>query len=210
MRIYFVRHGETAHNASRIHQPLDVPLSEKGRKQAEFVAKRLTDIDFEIIVSSDLLRAKETAEIIKQKTRKEIVFTKLAHERLQPSIFHNKSIDDPSLTEAKAMMEKNVRDPNFRYADEENFHDLKVRSSKLLDFLESRPEQNLVVVLHGTILRYLLATMMFGKDYDWDTFIDWAMFAFLHNTGLTVCEQYEGRWKLMTWNDSAHLGEVDD
>jgi len=209
MRIYFVRHGESVHNAGNIHQPLDIELSERGLKQAEFVAKRFQDIDFDVIVSSDLMRAKQTAETIQQVTGKELVFTELARERYQPSVFHGKRIDDPSLQDIKATIEQNIRDPHYRHSDEENFFDLKKRAKQLLEFLEARTEKNLVVVLHGTILRYLLVTMAYGDTYDWDTFIGFAMFVHLDNTGITVCEQRHDRWKLITWNDHAHLGEVD-
>lgn len=38
MRVYFVRHGESEYNAKQLFQHGDVPLSEKGRKQAEFLS----------------------------------------------------------------------------------------------------------------------------------------------------------------------------
>jgi broad specificity phosphatase PhoE len=208
MKIYFVRHGESVHNSQRIHQPLDIPLSNKGEKQAELVAKRFQSIDIDLIISSDLTRAQQTAEAIQQSTGKELVITELGRERFQPSIFHHKSIDDPSLTAIKTTIEENINDPNYHYADEENFFDLKARSKKFLEFLEARPEKSMVVVTHGTILRYLLMTMAYGENYNWSAFIGFAKFVHLNNTGITLCEKRDGQWKLMTWNDQLHLGEV--
>lgn len=43
MKIFFVRHAESALNSSGVHQFSQTPLSEKGLKQAEVVAKRLRD-----------------------------------------------------------------------------------------------------------------------------------------------------------------------
>lgn len=73
--IYIVRHGETSWNTYRIlqgHKPIE--LNEKGREKARFLAKKVIDLEFDRIISSDLLRAKETAEIINEQVHKEIIY----------------------------------------------------------------------------------------------------------------------------------------
>ncbi|MGI6551394.1 MAG: histidine phosphatase family protein [Syntrophomonadales bacterium] len=65
MRLILVRHGSTIWNAEGKYQgTMDVPLSDKGRQEAQMVAERLRDEDITAIYSSDLVRARETAEII--------------------------------------------------------------------------------------------------------------------------------------------------
>jgi len=60
-----VRHGCTAWNLeNRCQGQQDLPLTEEGREQAEAVAALLQSGEWEAVVASDLLRAKETAEII--------------------------------------------------------------------------------------------------------------------------------------------------
>jgi 2,3-bisphosphoglycerate-dependent phosphoglycerate mutase len=61
MTILLVRHGETDGNAARILQHADVPLNERGMRQAERLARRLCARGFVSIVCSDLLRARMTA-----------------------------------------------------------------------------------------------------------------------------------------------------
>jgi 2,3-bisphosphoglycerate-dependent phosphoglycerate mutase len=61
MTILVVRHGETDGNAARILQRPDVPLNERGMRQAEQLARRLFAGGFVHIVCSDLLRARMTA-----------------------------------------------------------------------------------------------------------------------------------------------------
>lgn len=69
MRILLVRHGQSVANAKRISQGnkdkwTDTSLSEKGRDQARKVSERLKKEQVDMIYSSDLKRAKETAKII--------------------------------------------------------------------------------------------------------------------------------------------------
>jgi len=61
MTILVVRHGETDGNAARILQRPDVPLNERGMRQAEQLARRLFAHGFVHILCSDLLRARMTA-----------------------------------------------------------------------------------------------------------------------------------------------------
>ncbi len=63
--IYLVRHGETQGNLDdKAQGHLDVPLTETGRLQAKAVGKRLSDIEFDAVYSSDLERALDTAKAI--------------------------------------------------------------------------------------------------------------------------------------------------
>lgn len=63
-RLLLVRHGESEWNADgRVQGQGDPPLSAAGRDQARRAAKALQGID-RSVVSSDLRRAKETAEIL--------------------------------------------------------------------------------------------------------------------------------------------------
>ena len=63
--LLLVRHGETDWNADgRLQGQTDRPLSEFGRSQARQLADELEDEELEAIYSSDLARARETAEIV--------------------------------------------------------------------------------------------------------------------------------------------------
>ena len=64
-RWLLVRHGETEWNAERrIQGHRDIGLSSVGRRQAQLLASRLTEAHLEAIYSSDLSRAKETADTV--------------------------------------------------------------------------------------------------------------------------------------------------
>ena len=62
-RIIAVRHGETAWNVdTRLQGQLDVPLNDRGREQARRAAQALLDEAPDVVYSSDLSRALETAQ----------------------------------------------------------------------------------------------------------------------------------------------------
>jgi broad specificity phosphatase PhoE len=64
-KLLLVRHGETDWNAEgRLQGQTDRPLSDFGRRQARQLAEELESEEFRAIYSSDLIRARETAEIV--------------------------------------------------------------------------------------------------------------------------------------------------
>ena len=63
--LYLFRHGETDYNREqRFQGHLDIPLNEQGRRQATQLIAPLKHVSIDCILSSDLLRARETADII--------------------------------------------------------------------------------------------------------------------------------------------------
>ena len=67
MILYVTRHGETDFNVEKRYTgSTDIPLNAKGLQQAEELASKLSGITFDVIVSSPLLRARQTAEIIRK------------------------------------------------------------------------------------------------------------------------------------------------
>lgn len=80
--LYVVRHGETEWNTiGRIQGQLDSPLTDKGKKQAIKLSREFGGISFDAIFSSDLLRAKRTAEIVNLERKLKIQTTKALRER---------------------------------------------------------------------------------------------------------------------------------
>lgn len=64
-RLYLIRHGQTAYNLARRFQgQVDVPLDDTGMAQAQRVAEHLADRGITRLFSSDLLRARQTAQAI--------------------------------------------------------------------------------------------------------------------------------------------------
>lgn len=60
-KLYFIRHGESVSNLiTQFAGSLDMPLTERGRAQADATAKFLKDVPFSCVYASDLCRAYDT------------------------------------------------------------------------------------------------------------------------------------------------------
>jgi len=208
MKLYFVRHGETTHNISNLHQHGRVELTKNGLHQAQSVAPRFKKIPIEIVVCSNFKRARQTAEKINKITKKQVIFTALLQEVKRPTEIEDKKFDDPEAVRIKKIIRDHVSDPSWHYSDEENFYDVKERMQEFITYISKRKEENIVVVLHGFVMRMIIGLMMFGDDFTREMYEHFLSFYAMNNTGITVCEKKENnKWQLITWNDHAHLGE---
>jgi probable phosphoglycerate mutase len=81
-RILLIRHGETAWNAERrLQGHLDIPLNAEGRRQAAMLGAALAAEPIDLIVSSDLQRALQTAEAVAAPRSMAVVQDRLLRER---------------------------------------------------------------------------------------------------------------------------------
>lgn len=65
MKVYLIRHGETDYNKQRkLQGQCDTELNEYGRELARITAEALKDVNFDVVYTSPLKRAKETARIM--------------------------------------------------------------------------------------------------------------------------------------------------
>lgn len=91
MKVYFLRHGIAVEAEQWKGSDFDRPLNDDGRKQLKKIAKVLRNLDLglNVIVTSPLLRAKQTAEIVAGKLGIEVQ----EDERLSPE-FDNPRLSD--------------------------------------------------------------------------------------------------------------------
>ncbi len=210
--IYFIRHGESVGNAAGVFQGHDDGLSPKGVEQAHELAKRFLHIPVEVILASTMARARETAEIIHEKTRIPVEFSDLLIEVKRPSEVRGKPQSDEAAFELYKKLRIENHEPTWRYADEENFSDRVERACKVIKILHERAEKTIIIVSHGTFLRTILACMAFGANITPQELVKFVYFLHKANTGISICKYKrdgygEVRWKLRHWNDIAHLGE---
>ncbi len=207
MTIYFVRHGESVNNVARNYQGADVKLSELGQQQAKIVAERLTHVDFDVILASSFTRAHETAKAIQEATGKPMQVMDSLVERKRPSSFHNQPYDDPELEKLRHFLDTHP-DPEHHHSDEENFFDIKKRAADVLQMLEKRPEENIVVVSHGVFIKMVIMLIILKDTLRIEQFDDSFHGMSIDNTAISVCTFNQDKgWRVKSVNDFAHLAE---
>jgi len=185
-----VRHGITEWNElGRFQGTSDIDLNEAGRKQAEAIAERIAKGEnWDVIISSHLSRAKETAQIIAAK------------------------LEDPILLEDKRIMELNCGEMEGTTEEEriekwgENWSDIDLGMEPFenvarrgMDFLKELNEtykgKRVLVVSHGALIGLTLQNLLpdkFNKTY-------------IDNTSLTILRNRLDNWNCELFNCTKHL-----
>ena len=149
MTILLVRHGETDGNAARILQRPDVPLNDRGMRQAEQLAQRLSAGGFVRIVCSDLLRARMTAAPLATRSGVAIEESPLLQERNFGDL---RGVPYADLAE-------DPFGPEFVPPNGEDWPTFHGRVADAFAFILSRRRSvngTLVVVTHGFVCRALV------------------------------------------------------
>ncbi|HWZ65816.1 MAG TPA: histidine phosphatase family protein [Patescibacteria group bacterium] len=152
-KIYLIRHAESTANANRVVSGAkdDSPLSELGRLQAKIAGENALNFKFDLIVSSPLLRARETANIVAEVTgypSDKILVMDSLHER------------DLGALDGKSYVAEELRDGNHDFIEShtpglEKLDALYARAEQAIQTLEHRPEQRILVVCHNGVGRML-------------------------------------------------------
>ncbi len=208
-KIYFVRHGATINNHTNLFQDENTELSELGLGQASYLAARFVSIEIEAIISSSMKRAFQTAEAVSRVKNIPVQKSDLFVENLKPQIVRTKSKDDPEVKEIMKLVKKNFDNPEWKHSSEENFFDLLERSKKALEFIQNLDEEKILIITHGQFLTFFVGFLLFGEEYSAAEFKRMEKTFIAKNTGISIVEILEDKNLLITWNDHAHLGELD-
>ncbi len=153
-RLILVRHGETAWNAEgRIQGMLDVPLNALGMQQAKLVADELARIvDVAEMVSSDLVRTRETATPIANATGFEPRFDARIRER-HFGVWQGMTYEEWRIKDAEGMARYNAGDPDYGPEGGETASQFLARCvSAVSDLVTASKEKALILVTHGGVV----------------------------------------------------------
>lgn len=150
MKLFVVRHGETMNNKeNRISGIVDVPLDGTGRRQAEELAARLAlqqpENRIRHIISSNLVRAKETADVIAAALGLPVVVDPRFHEV-------SFGTDEGTLFPDRPYQSRKD-EPFARFPGGESLVDAAVRIYPALDDIRATYRDNVLLVCHGMMGR---------------------------------------------------------
>lgn len=142
MKIYIVRHGQVPHNALHQYNTTDEDLTDYGVSQALELSEKIKNKQFDIIISSPLIRAKHTAEII-AKNRK---------------IFYDDRIKERSCGSLSGQpLEVTNREEywnyytTIQYGTSENIQEFFKRVYNFLDELKTKDYKSVLIVAHSGV-----------------------------------------------------------
>jgi len=151
MKLYLMRHARTNYNELDLcndDPARDVYVTTEGVEQAEVVAEWLREMPIERIVTSELPRTRQTAEIVNRCHRVAIE----AHSGINDI---RSGFDGRPVAEYYAAISD---DPlRIRVNGGESLLDHKARVLAFIDWLKVRPEKHMLVVAHAETLRVFRA-----------------------------------------------------
>ena len=156
--LYIVRHGQTEWNVKELNQgQTDIPLNPEGIKQAETLRKNLKDIDVDTVFSSDLIRAKKTAEIISLEKKLAIKTAKALRER---RFGKYEGLPYNDMKDFHKTWESLTRKARLSYKPYDDYETDEEIISRYITFLREVAVAHLgikvLIVSHGGVMRVLL------------------------------------------------------
>jgi broad specificity phosphatase PhoE len=197
--ILLARHGETDWNRDgRWQGHTERPLNDAGQAQARALGSRLAGMGIDLLYSSDLARARQTAGAVEHATGLEAIVDRDLREV------------DVGQWAGCTREQARERDPAWYrewvegavegYPGGETYLELHRRSVRaFLRILEAADGRTAVVVCHGGNVRAIVSEVVgLGADQRWRV-------AAVANCSLTAIERRRGRVTLVTFNDTGHL-----
>ena len=190
MLLYLVRHGETDWNrARRIQGSTDIPLNDTGRAQAEATGRLLASREWDAVYASPLSRAFETASIISREIGAATPVTVDA-------------IVERHYGEAEGLEDTEL---DRRFPGDTPVPGRETREAvigralpALMALAEQHPEQSIVVVSHGGVIRSVLGAV------DPDT-----RHPSITNGSIHSFRYVDGEFRLVAFDDPIEIESVD-
>lgn len=163
MKIFSTRHGETQWNKqNKICGRTDILLTDKGKKQAEKLAKEIQKYDIDIIISSP---AQQTSEIVSKVCGASIITDDRLIEQ-DYGIYEGKDRKDSSFLENKKHFA-------YKYPNGESMMQVAHRVYELLEEIKSNySDKNVLLISHGGVCRIINT---YFKDMTNDEFYNYTL-----------------------------------
>jgi broad specificity phosphatase PhoE len=204
MKLYLIRHGhQKDHQESNYRKGiLDPELSDLGRRQAELLGKRLANHHLGAIVTSDLMRAVQTAEIVNRHLgvtlNQEPNLREIDMGEVSIKGWERIAVDRPTF-----FREFNQHQMDIAYPGGESGFDVLRRAMPVFErIVQSWPqESNCAIICHGGVIMVLL-TAILGVPQE-------KRFRFrIDHCSISIIEyDSEQSFRILSVNDSAHLEE---
>lgn len=201
-----IRHGETVWNVQeRFQGHGDSPLTETGRRQVLALGRRMRRMNFDALISSDLGRARETAEIIAGQTGHPVATDSRLRER-NFGMLEGLTFDEIAENHGLVLERLYADEPDYVVPGGESHRQHYARN---IGFVEEWMGKNAgataAIVVHGGVLDSLFrytASLPLTRPRCYAT-TNASLSIFSHGVFYGTL-----RWVIRTWGDVGHLEEV--
>src|SRR5262245_6462707 len=193
-----MRHGETDWNRQqRFQGQIDVPLNAAGLAQARRLAQRLADEAFDVVVTSDLLRARITAEVAA--AGRAIVCEPLWREQAFGVL---EGLDAPTIIERHPQLWTQWLLHDADYALPGGGESVRMFHPRVLSALQRVAQQHngarVAVFTHGGVLDMLWRAARNAP-------LQGPRVCEIPNTGINRLRWHDGALEIVQWADAGHL-----
>lgn len=164
-RVLLVRHGRIAWNARAARAGwTDVPLDEQGERESQLISDRLRSIEIAAVYSSDLGRARRTAEIIASPHGLDVRIDADLRE-INYGEWEGLEIDEIVRSYGEDAISDWIEDPaNFRIPGGETFGELRDRAIPAMSRIAAAHRGETIVVVGHKSLNRVLICQWLGMD----------------------------------------------
>jgi probable phosphoglycerate mutase len=197
--LILVRHGQTVWNREERWQgQKDSPLTALGQEQAARMAERLASLKIGALYSSDLGRARQTAEIIAGRLGLSVTLREDLRERSY-GVLEGKTNREAAASEGSWFLTWNADHLRQSPPAGETEQVLRERVVEALDEIaDAHPGETVVISTHGGPIKSTLFHLFSIPLALWR--LTWVA-----NGSLTTLRGSRDVMRLMTWNDTCHL-----
>ena len=203
-QLFLVRHGQTDYNLKHIVQGrgVNTDLNETGSKQAAALANRFSTIDLDVIYSSPLNRAMQTAKAVLERKGDMPFHTDVDLEEMSWGVHEGKPTGHELSDVFEEMRSRwGAGEYDFALEGGESITEVQTRGIAAIDrIVDKHLGQSVLVVTHGRFLRVILASLL--TEYGLKR-----MEELTHsNTGVNHLVSDDGKnWQLKTLDCVQHL-----
>lgn len=201
--ILLIRHGETAWNASkRLQGHVDIPLNAEGQRQAAAVGHALAEEALDAVISSDLQRARQTAEAVAARRGMSVQIDRGLRERCYGA-FEGLLYAEIGARFPEAYAAWQARDIDARFPDGESIAEtMREFSQRVIATITRIASEGgyrkVALVAHGGVLECAYRA---AQGIDFDRPRDFPIF----NASINRFAWDGKRLSLVQWGDVAHL-----
>ncbi len=204
MRLYLIRHGQTVWNAEKkFRGRIDLDLNEQGKKEALLLGKQFKAVDVDMIYSSPLKRALQTAKFISKACKKKVIIDNFLND-MDFGDWQGKSLSEIKKNYKNLFKQWEINPDKVVIPNGESLCEVKDRVCSFLKKISTIEEEKVIVVVsHRVVLKLMVLVLLGLKEKDFYKIN-------ISNCSITIFKLSNEKVRLELFNDTCHLKQISN